>query len=34
MGRRAQHVVRRNQGATAKHVQLILQHLPPLQNLQ
>lgn len=34
MGRRAQDVVRQNQGATARHVQLILQYLPFLQNLQ
>ena len=28
MGRRAQDVVRREQGATERHVELILQHLP------
>jgi 3-deoxy-D-manno-octulosonic-acid transferase len=27
MGRRAQEVVRANQGATARHVELLLQHL-------
>ena len=28
MGRRAQHIVRREQGATDRHVEVVLQHLP------
>ncbi|HTK74613.1 MAG TPA: 3-deoxy-D-manno-octulosonic acid transferase [Gemmataceae bacterium] len=32
MGRRAQDVVRREQGATARHVELILRYLPPASN--
>jgi 3-deoxy-D-manno-octulosonic-acid transferase len=28
MGRRAQEIVRREQGATGRHVELVLQHLP------